>query len=141
MWNFVFLFGDLSTSPAQVLHIFGFVGGGIKGRLVVVKKCFKISTLFTLYLKDSPSINVAYNDDSYFEIVDNSMVEYTVAIIEGKYSNIPFDFEILEEFFENKNINWINCNYQWGWYDEETGRWTGAVGKVKMTIFLLKLNS
>ena len=56
-------------------------------------------------------------------------------------SRIPYDFEILEVFFENKNINWINCNYQWGWYDEETGRWTGAVGKVKMTIFLLKLNS
>ena len=144
MWNFFVPFRRfLSTSPAQVLHIFRLVGGGNKGRLVVVKKCLKIFTLFTLYLKDSPSINVAYNDEpGFFEIVDNSMVEYTVAVIDGKYrSNIPFDFEILEEFFENKNINWINCNYQWGWYDEETGRWTGAVGKVKMTIFLLKLNS
>ena len=45
-------------------------------------------------------------------------------------SRIPYDFEILEVFFENKNINWINCNYTWGWYDDETGRWTGAVGKV-----------
>ena len=137
MWNFVSLFGDLSTSPAQVLHIFGFVGGGIKGRLVVVKKCFKISTLFTLYLKDSPSINVAYNDDSYFEIVDNSMVEYPAYIIKGEYTNIPYEFEILEKFFKNKIINWINCHSTWGWYDDETGRWTGAVGKVKMNIFLL----
>ena len=51
---------------------------------------------------------------------------------------IPYDFEILEIFFENKIINWINCNYNWGWYDDETGRWTGAVGKVKMNTYLLK---
>ena len=138
MWNFFVPFRRfLSTSPAQVLHIFRLVGGGNKGRLVVVKKCLKIFTLFTLYLKDSPSINVAYNDDSYFEIVDNSMVEYPAYIIKGEYTNIPYEFEILEKFFKNKIINWINCHSTWGWYDDETGRWTGAVGKVKMNIFLL----
>ena len=93
-------------------------------------------------MKDSPSINVAYNDDTdIFEVVNNSMVEYPVYIIEGDYANIPYEFEILEKFFKNKNINWINCHSTWGWYDDETGRWTGAVGKVKMTIFLLKYNS
>ena len=57
---------------------------------------------------------------------------------EDEDSNIPYDFEILEVFFENKIINWINCNYTWGWYDDETEKWTGAVGKVKMNTFLLK---
>ena len=91
-------------------------------------------------MKASLSINVAYNDDPlFFEIVDNSMYAYPVNIKEGGYvSNIPWDFEILEVFFENKIIIWINCDYTWGWYDDETGKWTGAVGKVKMTIFLLK---
>ena len=28
--------------------------------------------------------------------------------------------------------NWINCNYTWGWFDDETGQWTGAVGQVKI---------
>ena len=143
MWNFFVPFRRfLSTSPAQVLHIFRLVGGGNKGRLVVVKKCLKIFTLFTLYLKDSISINIAYNDEPLmFEIVNNSMVEYPAYIIEGEYSTIPYDFEILEKFFKNKNINWINCHSTWGWYDDETERWTGAVGKVKMNTFLLKLNS
>ena len=142
MWNFFVSFRQfLSTSAslAQVLNNFGLVGGRNKGRLVVVKKCLKIFTLFTLYLKDSPSINVAYNDDpGYFEIVDNSMVEYPAYIIEGVYTYIPYDFEILEKFFKNKNINWINCHSTWGWYDDETGRWTGAVGKVKMNTFMFK---
>ena len=68
------------------------------------------------------------------------MVEYKnpAKIIEGGNTYIPYDFEILEIFFKNKNINWIYCFYDWGWYDDEAGRWTGAVGKVKMNTFLLK---
>ena len=58
------------------------------------------------------------------------MVEYRNQFIFGDLTNIPYNFEILKLFFKNKNINWINCNYTWGWYDDETGRWTGAVGKV-----------
>ena len=83
----------------------------------------------------SLSFNIAYNDDpDWFEIVDNSMVEYPAHFIEGGYTNIPYDFEILEIFLKSYviAINWIDCNYTWGWYDDETGRWTGAVGKVKM---------
>ena len=90
-------------------------------------------------MKASLSINVAYNDEpGWFEIVDNSMVEYPVYIIEGDYANIPYEFEILEKFFKNKKINWINCNSTWGWYDDKSGRWTGAVGQVKMNTFLMK---
>ena len=61
------------------------------------------------------------------------MVGYPVYSVEGAYSNIAYDFEILEIFFKTNNVivNWLNCNYTWGWYDYDTGRWTGAVGKVK----------
>ena len=62
---------------------------------------------------------------------------------EGEDSNIPYDFEILEVFFKSYviEINWIDCNYTWGWYDDETDRWTGAVGKVKLNNFLLRYMS
>ena len=94
-----------------------------------------------LCLKASLSINVAYNNDPWaFLIVNNSMVEYPANIIEGVDNYISWDFEILEIFFKTKNVivNWINCNYTWGWFDDETERWTGAVGKVKVNMFLLK---
>ena len=44
--------------------------------------------------------------------------------------------EKLGNFFKNYDIipSWINCNYTWGYYDEDLGKWTGAVGKVKETI-------
>ena len=47
-------------------------------------------------------------------------------------SYIPYDWDILATFFQNHDIVpvWINCHYTWGWYDEESGKWTGAVGKV-----------
>ena len=92
-------------------------------------------------MKLSLSIDVAYNNDpGWFEIVNNSMVRYPVYNVEGVYSNIPYDFEILEIFFKTKNVivHWINFHYTWGRYDDETGRWTGAVGKVKTNTFPLK---
>ena len=48
------------------------------------------------------------------------------------HSNI-YDYEILETFFRNHDIVpvWMNSHYSWGWYDEEAGKWTGAVGKVR----------
>ena len=92
-----------------------------------------------LNLKDSLSINVAHNNQHLlFEIANNSMVEWwDYWGLTHELTSIPYDFEILEVFFENRNINWINCNGTWGWYDYETGRWTGAVRKVKMNTYLL----
>ena len=96
-------------------------------------------------MKASLSINVAYNNNpGWFKIVNNSMFEWNDywGLINDK-SNIPYNFEILEIFFKTKNviINWINCNYTWGLFDDETERWTGAVGKVKLNTFLLNYNS
>ena len=119
--------------------IFMLVGGGNKGRRDVVLMVRK-SSLFILNWKDSLSINVAYNDNyGFFEIANNSMVEWhDFWFLMNENSQLLYDFEILEAFLENKIKNWINCNYTWGVYDDETGRWTGAVGKVKMNTFLLK---
>ena len=90
-----------------------------------------------LNVKASLSINVAYNNDpDIFEVVNNSMVEQPAFFFEG-VTQISSDFEILEIFLKNKIIKWINCNFTWGWYDDETERWTGAVGKVKKNTFLL----
>ena len=52
------------------------------------------------------------------------------------------DYEILKSFFQNNYINptWIDCNYTWGWFDNETGHWTGAVGKVQIINICLFLH-
>ena len=85
------------------------------------------------------AINVAYNNDPpHFEVENNSMVDPRVryGYYHGKYvghdSIISEDDEILSKFFLNHNIivNWINCYFTWGWFDDEKGKWTGAVGKV-----------
>ena len=86
-------------------------------------------------------ISVAYNSEpNGFEIENNSMVDlskkYGYSIVDwiGTVSYIPDDDEILSKFFLNHNIlvNWIDCNYTWGWFDYETGKWTGAVGQVNI---------
>ena len=90
-------------------------------------------------LKASFSISVAYNDDiGMFMVVNNTMKEwYDYHGLINDMSRIPYEFEVLKPFFQNNNIsvNWINCNWTWGWYDDETGTWTGAVGKVKVNTY------
>ena len=70
-----------------------------------------------------------------YQVVNNSMVEYPLNLIEGQYSSIslPYDFEIIGSFLMNYNIivnKWIDCNDTAGIFDNETGKWTGAVGQV-----------
>ena len=88
---------------------------------------------------DRFAISVAYNHDPwYFEIENNSIINlrekygYLNGETVGSYSYIPTTDEQLSAFFTNYNviINWIDCNFTWGWFDDETGKWTGAVGKV-----------
>ena len=83
-------------------------------------------------------IIIAYNNDpSWFEIDDqsNTMIEYPLSLsISNSKENLftALTYEVLKVFFNKYKLvpNWINCNYNWGWYDENTGKWTGAVGKV-----------
>ena len=44
----------------------------------------------------------------------------------------PYPDEILSSFFTSQNLTpiWQDNNYNWGWFNEETGLWTGAVAMV-----------
>ena len=87
--------------------------------------------------KVADPVTIAYNNDfSAMFVVDpetQTMVEYPVMPVKGWYSDIPWDWEIIKLFLDHYSLSptWIDCNYTWGWLDEETGSWTGAVGKVR----------
>ena len=82
------------------------------------------------------AVNVAYNHDyTWFEVENNSLVDLRekYGYLHGdKVGHYSYDTEILSKFIYNHNIiiNWIDCNFTWGWFDYETGKWTGAVGQV-----------
>ena len=76
-----------------------------------------------------------WGDWGGFKVENNSLVHIprtAKANIHGKYSVMALDWEILSKFFSTHNIeqNWLNCNFTYGYYDEELGGWTGCVGKV-----------
>ena len=101
--------------------------------------------------KEQFPVHVAYNHRLFwFEMENNSMVDSVVKYSSmyglhgwyvGRYSVISLDNEILSIFFEHYDVivKWINCNNTWGVYDDETGKWTGAVGQVNMDDYLYKL--
>ena len=91
--------------------------------------------------KEQFPVHIAYNNRIFwFQMENNSMVDsmkkFQVlhGLLVGGYDVITLDTEILSLFFKNYNIilKWINCNGTWGVFDDETGKWTGAVGQVNM---------
>ena len=88
--------------------------------------------------KVADSVNIAYNERPVmFEVEKDdetmTMVETPAVMpVEGWYSFIPYDWEIIKAFLDQHNLTpiWIDCEQDWGVLDEETGTWTGAVGMV-----------
>ena len=86
--------------------------------------------------EEEKEVRIAYNNDlNWFEIdnIYNTMVEYPHWwVIGGAFGAKIQDYVILKTFFSKFNIKptWINCNFTWGWFDDVTGHWTGAVGQV-----------
>ena len=100
------------------------------------------------------SINIAYNNyPPYFKFDDESkaMIEYPLPDtdpsenlrLSKEHPMSVYSGEILKLFFKQFNLvpNWIFCQQTWGWFDGETGKWTGAVGKVNITFSFKSNNS
>ena len=72
-----------------------------------------------------------------WRVVNNSLVEFPLFIIEGTKPFIPLDWEIIGSFLLNYNVivkKYIDCNKTAGIFDYETGKWTGAVGQVNIKL-------
>ena len=80
-----------------------------------------------------------YKPENWFEVghETQTIVEIPVKPMDGR-SHIPWDWEIIQPFLDHHSLTpiWIDCHYVWGWPDE-TGAWTGAVGKVRNLDFEL----
>ena len=86
--------------------------------------------------KVADSVTIAFNNELgnfEFDTETQTMVEYPVSPVNGWFSNIPKDWEIIKPFLDHYSLTatWIDCNSTRGWLDEETGTWTGAVGLVR----------
>ena len=81
-------------------------------------------------------VHVAYNNEpeDVFEVsnITGEMVEYPVQPYVS-YINVAWESEIQAAFFATNNIKpiWLNANYTWGWLDNVTNQWTGAVGMIQ----------
>ena len=84
---------------------------------------------------EKTQVNLGFNNDYGLYISNNSLVQWPRQLhdyIVGRYSAMPYDWEVLSMFFSIHNIepNWLDCNQTYGWYDDELGGWTGCMGKV-----------
>ena len=82
---------------------------------------------------------IAYNDFLPFFEVSNETKTMKELPRSSGLSNIAWDWEIIKTFLDHHSLTptWIYCKQDWGVLDEETGSWTGAVGKVRNLILKL----
>ena len=103
---------------------------------VLISKEIRYKSYKEICSGEKKKVNLAHLGNwGGFKVENNSMVHIPRKLMEyihGKYSNMPQDWEVLSKFFSLYNIepNWLDCNYTYGYYDEELGGWTGCVGKV-----------
>ena len=85
---------------------------------------------------------MGFNWDYFFKVENNTLIPSPQSCgmsqgkgeqcIHGDATKISEDWEVLSKFFSTHNLepNWLDCNYTWGWYDEDLEEWTGCMGKV-----------
>ena len=87
--------------------------------------------------KVADPVTIAYNNEpsDNFEVdpETQTMEEFPVNPVKGWWSYIPDDWEIMKPFLDHYTLTptWLDCDGIPGIFDEETGTWTGAVGKVR----------
>ena len=103
---------------------------------VLISKEISYKNYKEICSEDPKKVNLGWNfDPNILEVENNKLVHISRKpqdYIYGANSVMPYVFEILSMFFSSHNIepNWLDCNYTWGWYDEDLGGWTGCMGKV-----------
>ena len=103
---------------------------------VLISKEITHKSFKEICMGEPKKVNLGYNYwKGVLEVENNSLVHIPkkpVDYIHGIFSNMPLEWEVLSKFLAIYNIepNWLDCNYTWGWHDEELGGWTGCMGKV-----------
>ena len=94
----------------------------------------KVSSYKEICSGEKTIVHLGYNNyRAMLKVEDNKLLQVPrKRIFKGTTSEISHNWEIFNKFFSIYNIDpiWLNCQGVWGNYDEETGAWTGCMGKV-----------
>ena len=100
----------------------------------MISKEVKVASYKEICGGEKIRVHLGYNNNPGFMEVENNTLlqDPPERSLKGTGTMISQTWEVLYKFFSLYNIEpiWLNCNFSWGWYDEEQGAWTGCVGKV-----------
>ena len=103
-------------------------------RKVMISREVKVPSYKAICGGEKIRVHIGYNrDPNFMTVEDDKLLQVPPKrTVKGELSAISRVWEVLNKFFSLYNIEplWLNCNYSWGYYDEEQGAWTGCMGKV-----------
>ena len=102
---------------------------------VLISKEISYNSYKEICSGEPKKVNLGYNNDyNILKVENNTLMPYPSYgdFLYGEISQLSYNWEVLSKFISIHNIepNWLDCNYPWGWYDEDLGGWTGCMGKV-----------
>ena len=113
-------------------------------RKALISKEVKVPTYKHVCRGEQKKVNLGYNnDEGVLKVENNTLIPYypVKRSPKGTRSLISQDWEVLSTFLDIHQIvpTWLNCNYSWGYYEEEEERWTGCMGKVRIIRFYIMI--
>ena len=102
---------------------------------VLISKKISYKSYKEICRKEAKKVRLGFNNAwDLLVIENNTLIPYPPrsGFLYGQKSQWSYDWEVLSKFFSIHNIepSWLDCDFTWGWYDEELGGWTGCMGKV-----------
>ena len=104
-------------------------------RKVMISREVKVASYKEICGGENIKVHLGYNDFKTMRFENNQQSTKSKSRprgLNGESPTISHNWVVLDKFFSLHNIEpiWLNCNYDWGHYDEEQGAWTGCMGKV-----------
>ena len=101
---------------------------------VMISKEIKVASYKDICGGERKKVHVGFNPDPlYMWVENNTLASSPPQTYRNNHNSfISHTWEVLEIFFKIHNLqpDWHDCDWVWGWYNKETGGWTGCLGKV-----------
>ena len=112
---------------------------------VLISKEISYKSFKEICIGEKKKVNLGHwGNWAGMKVENNSLVHIPRKVedktsVYGLRSLMPMYWEVLSKFFSHHNIdpNWLDCNYLVGSYDKDLGGYTGGIGKVLETEYLM----
>ena len=95
---------------------------------VLISKDISFKSYKEICSGEKKKVNLGFNNDHLMlKVENNTLMPYPPigTYLYGENSALSYSWEVLLKFLSIHSIepNWLNCDFTWGWFEEELGHY------------------